>query len=429
MTGSAAGGAVFRLEAIGRGSTSVVYRALEASTFCLVALKVASGGGDVAQEHSSVLNEIAILTHLGRSACFEAAAAAKCFLSYAVCGPESIECELATLGSIENCLGRVDFPLEWLVEIASALSAALGAIHGANVLHRDVKPGNVLLARDGTTKLADFSLAVVGDEADTYVGTFQYLSPERLRGQPYGRPADVWALAMTLLTLALAGAPANRFDNENDFWPALELYESPDLYDRILRHAADQGIQMTHHHSAFFRAYVERRLDADPARRPTTTGRKHLKKNTTKKEASTPRRRKKDCGTPPPPPPPERGGESRGSTPPPKGEEDDDDEWIRSQERWTPAERRAHVAPLVPPMAERLRDLDHVLDTVQADLHHRKHTNGKDARQQTPLAMGIDRQRNLAAAFDLPLSTVQTALRARPASFRIQRNFAPCLCS
>ncbi|MGY0492303.1 serine/threonine-protein kinase [Streptomyces sp. WG-D5] len=92
---------------------------------------------------------------------------------------------------------------------------ALRAAHTAGVLHRDVKPGNVLLARNGQVKLTDFGIAQVeGDSTITrtgeIVGSVDYLAPERVRGNEPGPASDLWALGATLYTAVEGLSPFRR---------------------------------------------------------------------------------------------------------------------------------------------------------------------------------------------------------------------------
>ncbi|MFJ5557739.1 protein kinase [Streptomyces sp. NPDC093250] len=92
---------------------------------------------------------------------------------------------------------------------------ALRAAHTAGVLHRDVKPGNVLLARDGRVLLTDFGIAQIdGDTAITrtgeVVGSVDYLAPERIRGHDPGPSSDLWALGATLYTAVEGRSPFRR---------------------------------------------------------------------------------------------------------------------------------------------------------------------------------------------------------------------------
>ena len=93
--------------------------------------------------------------------------------------------------------------------LGAQLAAGLAHVHDAGVVHRDVKPANVLLG-DGThARLADFGIAVaidgtVATETGCVVGTVAYLSPEQARGETVGPPTDVWSLGLVLLE-ALTG--------------------------------------------------------------------------------------------------------------------------------------------------------------------------------------------------------------------------------
>ncbi|MDT0610224.1 serine/threonine-protein kinase [Streptomyces lancefieldiae] len=92
---------------------------------------------------------------------------------------------------------------------------ALCAAHAAGVLHRDVKPGNVLLGDDGRVLLTDFGIAQIeGDSTITrtgeVVGSVDYLAPERVRGHDPGPASDLWALGATLYTAVEGRSPFRR---------------------------------------------------------------------------------------------------------------------------------------------------------------------------------------------------------------------------
>ncbi|NUU23054.1 MAG: serine/threonine protein kinase, partial [Streptomycetaceae bacterium] len=99
-----------------------------------------------------------------------------------------------------------------VAEMGLRLLSALDAAHEAGVLHRDVKPANVLLARNGRVVLTDFGVASVEDSATltqlgALVGSPEYLAPEQVDGQMPGPPADLWSLGVTLYE-AVEGKPA-----------------------------------------------------------------------------------------------------------------------------------------------------------------------------------------------------------------------------
>ncbi|TPQ18775.1 serine/threonine-protein kinase [Streptomyces sporangiiformans] len=92
---------------------------------------------------------------------------------------------------------------------------ALRAAHSAGVLHRDIKPGNVLLSDDRRVLLTDFGIAQVeGDTTITrtgeIVGSVDYLAPERVRGHDPGPSSDLWALGATLYTAVEGKSPFRR---------------------------------------------------------------------------------------------------------------------------------------------------------------------------------------------------------------------------
>ncbi|MEO3755101.1 protein kinase [Streptomyces sp. B6B3] len=109
---------------------------------------------------------------------------------------------------------RDDGPMEphRVAEIGLAVLDVLRAAHGAGILHRDVKPSNVLVAHeDGRVVLTDFGIAKVeGDPSITstgmLVGAPSYISPERARGELLGPPADLWSLG-ALLYCCVEGRP------------------------------------------------------------------------------------------------------------------------------------------------------------------------------------------------------------------------------
>ncbi len=113
---------------------------------------------------------------------------------------------LATVLSTQGVL-----PPEKVASIGSQVASALAAAHKAGIVHRDIKPGNVLLADDGTVKITDFGIShAVGDVTVTatgmLAGTPAYLAPEVARGNSAGFSSDVFSLGATLYT-ALEGRP------------------------------------------------------------------------------------------------------------------------------------------------------------------------------------------------------------------------------
>ncbi len=104
--------------------------------------------------------------------------------------------------------------------IGTKVMDALAAAHRAGVLHRDVKPGNILLDRSGRVVLTDFGIATMEDPGDgsathltrsgELVGSLDYLAPERAQGADPGPASDVWALGATLYAAVEGSSPFRR---------------------------------------------------------------------------------------------------------------------------------------------------------------------------------------------------------------------------
>jgi serine/threonine-protein kinase len=135
--------------------------------------------------------------------------------------------ELVEGGSVAEEL-RSNGPLsaEHALGIVRQAAAGLAAAHRENIVHRDIKPGNLLLGADGTVKVADFGIArFLADTTTTLtatgqvVGTSFYLAPERALGRPAGPASDVYALGCVLYQL-LTGHPPFMADE-----PASIMYQ------------------------------------------------------------------------------------------------------------------------------------------------------------------------------------------------------------
>jgi serine/threonine protein kinase len=106
---------------------------------------------------------------------------------------------------------RGPLPPQEVARIGAQVATALTAAHQAGIVHRDIKPGNVLLADDGTVKITDFGISrATGDVTVTatgmLAGTPAYLAPEVAKGESPGPPSDVFSLASTIYA-AVEGHP------------------------------------------------------------------------------------------------------------------------------------------------------------------------------------------------------------------------------
>ena len=144
--------------------------------------------------------------------------------------------------------GRV--PPDEARRLAAQAARGLAHAHEAGLIHRDVKPGNLLLRRDGTIKIADFGIARAAEataltQAGTVLGTAAYLAPEQALGEEVTPAADVYSLGAVLYEL-MTGRPPFEFDSLADLaekqramaiTPVRELApEAPrDLEDLVMR--------------------------------------------------------------------------------------------------------------------------------------------------------------------------------------------------
>ncbi|WP_309170983.1 protein kinase [Streptomyces sp. S1D4-14] len=142
--------------------------------------------------------------------------------------------ELVAGRSLEQLVvedGPLDPPAA--ARIGLELVAALRQVHAGGVLHRDIKPGNVLVERRGhRVVLTDFGIAALQDaEALTMVGMLvgspDYMAPERVSGRPQGPPSDVWSLGATLCAALGGRSPFSRSTTLATLHAV--LYEEPEL--------------------------------------------------------------------------------------------------------------------------------------------------------------------------------------------------------
>ncbi|MFE6227190.1 serine/threonine-protein kinase [Streptomyces sp. NPDC057854] len=202
-------------ESIGRGGMGKVWRAHDEVLHRVVAVKELTAGRFVAEADRLVLHArtqkearaAARITHPGVVTVHDVLEHddRPWIVMQFVDGP-SLADAVKEAGTIE--------PRE-AARVGLHVVGALRAAHAAGVLHRDVKPGNVLLARDGRVLITDFGIAAIeGDSTITrtgeLVGSIDYLAPERVRGGDPGPASDLWSLGATLYTAVEGTSPFRR---------------------------------------------------------------------------------------------------------------------------------------------------------------------------------------------------------------------------
>jgi eukaryotic-like serine/threonine-protein kinase len=202
----------YRLERrLGSGATAAVWQARDRELGRLVALKVLLGSGvpqDLAVRferegtilarlsHPNVVPVLATGNHEGRP--------------YLVM-------TLVDGVPLNEVLRHGPMAIDEALDLVTAIAAGLGAAHAAGVVHRDVKPANIVCGHDGIPRLVDFGIARAADltsitSTNVVVGTAAYLSPEQARGETPGPASDVYSLGCVLYE-ALTGGPP--FDADN----------------------------------------------------------------------------------------------------------------------------------------------------------------------------------------------------------------------
>ncbi|OKI04651.1 hypothetical protein A6A06_07805 [Streptomyces sp. CB02923] len=124
--------------------------------------------------------------------------------------------QLVQARSLEQILAQ-DGPLapDAAARVGTGLARALREVHAVGVLHRDIKPGNVLIDRRGAVVLTDFGIAAMQDAtaltmAGMLIGSPDYMAPERVAGQEQGPPSDLWSLGATLCAAVAGQSPFTR---------------------------------------------------------------------------------------------------------------------------------------------------------------------------------------------------------------------------
>jgi serine/threonine protein kinase len=196
------------LERLGGGGMGVVYKALDLRLDRPVALKfIASQRGASEEQKRRFIREAkaaSSLDHPNICTIFE--------IDETEDGTMFIAMALYEGETLNALLKRGPLSIGEAVELVAQVAAGLACAHKRGIVHRDVKPANVILTSDGQVKLLDFGVAKLADQsrltrAGTVIGTTAYISPEQFSGEPAGPPADVWSVGVMLYQLVTGRLP------------------------------------------------------------------------------------------------------------------------------------------------------------------------------------------------------------------------------
>eukprot|EP00735_Rhodelphis_limneticus_P006725 TRINITY_DN19156_c0_g1::TRINITY_DN19156_c0_g1_i1::g.2218::m.2218 TRINITY_DN19156_c0_g1::TRINITY_DN19156_c0_g1_i1::g.2218 ORF type:complete len:493 (+),score=147.20,sp/O80396/M2K3_ARATH/39.43/5e-82,Pkinase/PF00069.20/1.4e-62,Pkinase_Tyr/PF07714.12/2.1e-37,NTF2/PF02136.15/1.9e-17,Kdo/PF06293.9/0.00075,Kinase-like/PF14531.1/0.0063,Seadorna_VP7/PF07387.6/0.073,APH/PF01636.18/62,APH/PF01636.18/1.8,RIO1/PF01163.17/0.17,SnoaL_4/PF13577.1/0.21 TRINITY_DN19156_c0_g1_i1:52-1479(+) len=139
--------------------------------------------------------------------------------------------EAGSLADVVKNTGPIPEPV--LSNMSKQILSGLSSMHHAKMIHRDLKPGNILMDLKGAVKISDFGesteLTASRAMAGTFVGTAIYMSPERLVGQTYDTKADIWAFGLSMMECALGKFPFPLGKGYWDLMNQIQNEESPRL--------------------------------------------------------------------------------------------------------------------------------------------------------------------------------------------------------
>ncbi|MFA9452998.1 MAG: protein kinase [Candidatus Aminicenantaceae bacterium] len=219
------------LEKIGQGGMGVVYKAEDSKLRRTVALKFLpqelTRDPEAKRRFIQEAQAAAALDHPHICTVYEIDEAdGRIFIAMAFVSGQSLK-EKLEKGPLE---------VNEAVGIASQAAAGLRAAHDKGIVHRDVKPANIMLTEDGLVKIMDFGLAKLSWGADltrtaAVMGTAAYMSPEQVRGEPADHRTDIWSLGCTLYEMLTGKMPFEVSESQAVFYAILHT-EPPSLRSR-----------------------------------------------------------------------------------------------------------------------------------------------------------------------------------------------------
>src|SRR5205085_4037270 len=223
----------YRLEArVGAGGMSTVYRALDETLQRNVAIKLmnreVSSDSDQLERFRREARAVAQLSHPHIVGVIDAGEdEGRPYIVFECVDGETLKDRIRRRGRL---------PIPEAVAYAIEIARALGAAHSRHIVHRDVKPQNVLIDEEGSAKVTDFGIARTLDEEGLTVdgrvlGTTDYVSPEQALGRPVTGQSDLYSLGVVLYEMLTGEVP---FKGENQVAVAMKHVreELPDVQHR-----------------------------------------------------------------------------------------------------------------------------------------------------------------------------------------------------
>jgi mitogen-activated protein kinase kinase 1 len=161
----------------------------------------------------------------------------KCYASYFDNGAINILLELMDKGTLNDLLKKVKkIPEKILGIILYQILLGLDYLHtNKRIVHRDIKPSNILINNKGIVKISDFGVSSIITDSingkETLIGTYNYMSPERIRMNSYSFVSDVWSIGLCILESAIGIYPylLNNNSMQFNYWSLYKIIDEVDL--------------------------------------------------------------------------------------------------------------------------------------------------------------------------------------------------------
>jgi len=247
------------LAEVGAGGMGVVYKAEDLRLGRLVALKFLPPqlvrDPDAKRRFFQEARTASAIDHVNVCTIYdiEETTDGTVFLSMAYCDGETLK----------KRLERGPLAATEALRVAVLVARGLARAHQAGIVHRDVKPGNIMVTTGGEVKLLDFGIAKITSGGDltrtgTALGTIAYMAPEHVRGGDADERSDVWALGVVLYEMLAGSRP---FSGANDYELLQAIIDRPQVPLKGVEGVTDDIAQV-----------VERALDKAPDRRYANAG-------------------------------------------------------------------------------------------------------------------------------------------------------------